>query len=85
MTETITLVIERGDNSMATSFLVWAKYRTYPQNDGDGVFVGEVEITAAETSVTTTWNTPNNNADWKIIAIPKFMDQVGIPGRIEAV
>jgi hypothetical protein len=85
MTETISIVIDRGTNQMATSFLVWGKYRAYPQNDGDGVFVGEIEITAAETSVTTSWTTPNNSANWKFIAIPKYMDQVGIAGRLEAV
>lgn len=81
---TLSIVIERGDNSMATSFLVWGKYRAYPQNDGDGVFIGEVEITAAETSVTYEWDTPNNSANWKFIALPKHMDQVGIPGRLES-
>lgn len=82
---TLNILIERGDNSMATSFLVWGAYRRVPQNDGDGVFVGEVEITAAETSVTYEWDTPNNSANWKFIALPKYMDQVGIPGRLEAV
>lgn len=85
MTQTLYVVIERGNNSMATSFLVWGKFRAYPQNDGDGVFVGEVEISAAETSVTTAWDTPNGSANWKFIAIPKHMDQVGIAGRVEAV
>lgn len=83
MTETITIVIERGDNSMATSFLVWGKYRAYPQCDGDGVFVGEIEIEAGDTSVTTEWDTPNNSADWKFISAPKYMDQVGIFGQLE--
>lgn len=84
MTETITISIERGDNSMATSFLVWGKFRSYPQNDGDGVYVGEVEISASEDSVQYEWDTPNNSVDWKFIALPKYMDQVGLPGRLEA-
>lgn len=81
---TMSIVIERGDNSMATSFLVWAKFRAFPQNDGDGVFVGEIEISPAETSVTTDWDTPNGSADWKFISLPKFSDQVGLPGQLEA-
>lgn len=82
MTETITIRIERGDNSMATSFLVWGKYRAYPQNDGDGVFVGEIEIDAGDTTVSYDWDTPNNNANWKFIAAPKRQEQVGIFGQL---
>ncbi len=78
MTETITLIIERGDNSMATSFLVWGKFRAYPQTDGDGVFVGEVEIAPDETEVSLDWDTPNNSANWKFITAPVFQEQVGI-------
>ena len=85
MTETLTIRIERGDNSMATSFLVWGKFRAYPENDGDGVFVGEIPITAAETSVSYDWISPNNQILWKFIAIPKFSDQVGIQGRLVSV
>lgn len=85
MSEIITITILRGDNAMATSFLVWGKYRAYPQNDGDGVFVGDIEITAAETSISYEWTTPNNSANWKFIALPKYMDQVGLPGRLVAV
>ncbi len=85
MTETLTIIIERGDNQMATSFLLWGKFRAFPQCDGDGVYVGEVPITAAETAVSYSWQTPNNSTNWKFIALPKYMDQVGIPGRLEAV
>lgn len=84
MTETITIRIERGDNSMATSFLVWGKYRAYPQNDGDGVFVGEIEIDAGDATVSYDWDAPNNNANWKFIAAPKFNELVGIFGQLEA-
>ena len=84
MTETVTIIIERGDNQMATSFLVWGKFRSYPTTDGDGVFVGEVEIEPSETSVSTEWDTPNNSANWKFICAPKYMDQVGIFGQLES-
>jgi len=84
MTETLTIVIERESGSMATSFLVWAKFRAYPQCDGDGTFVGEIDIDAGDTSVTYEWTTPNNSTEWKFIAIPKYMDQVGIAGNLEA-
>ena len=84
MTETVTIIIERGDNSMATSFLIWGAYRRYPTTDGDGVFVGEVEITAAETSVSTEWDTPNNSANWKFIAAPKRFEQVGMFSQLES-
>lgn len=84
MTETITIRIERGENSMATSFLVWSKFRSFPQTDGDGVFVGDIPIEPSETSVTTEWDTPNGSANWKFIAAPRYMDQVGIFGRLES-
>jgi hypothetical protein len=83
MTETLTIVIERGNNSMATSFLVWGAFRRFPQTDGDGVFVGEIDISPDETSVTYEWDTPNNQTDWKFIAAPKYQDQVGIFGQLE--
>lgn len=81
---TLTLLIERGDNSMATSFLVWGAFRRFPQTDGDGVFVGEVEIAPDETEVSLDWDTPNGSANWKFISLPKFSDQVGLPGQLEA-
>jgi hypothetical protein len=84
MTETLTIVINRGDNSMATSFLVWGKFRAYPQCDGDGVFVAEVEIEASETVTSYEWDTPNNQLDWKFIAAPKFNEIVGIFGQLES-
>ena len=84
MTETVFIVVDRGANSMATSFLVWGKFRAYPQNDGDGVFVADIPIGASDSSVIYEWTTPNNSADWKFIAIPKHMDQVGIAGRLES-
>lgn len=85
MTETLTIIIERGDNSMATSFLVWGAYRRYPQCDGDGTFVGEIEIEPSETSVTYEWDTPNNQTEWKFIALPKYLDQVGVPSQLDSV
>jgi len=84
MTTTLSIVIDRGDNQMATSFLVWAKYRSFPMTDGDGVFVGEIEIAASETSVTTTWDTPNGSANWKFIVAPKHQEQVGVFGQLES-
>lgn len=80
---TVNIVIEKPDGQMATSFLVWAKYRAYPQCDGDGTFVGEVEIGAADTSVIYEWNTPNGQTNWKFIAAPKYMEQVGIFSQLE--
>lgn len=80
---TLSILVERGTNSMATSFLVWAKYRAYPQTDGDGVFVAEVEISPAETEVIYEWDTPNGSDNWKFIAAPKFNEVVGIFGQLE--
>ncbi len=82
---TLTLLIERGDNSMATSFLVWGAFRRFPQTDGDGVFVGEVEIAPDETEVSTDWDTPNGSANWKFIVAPKFNEIVGIFGQLDTV
>ena len=84
MTVPLNILINRGDNQMATSFLVWGKYRAYPQTDGDGVFVGEIEIEPSETSVNYDWDPPNGSANWKFIAAPKYMDQVGAFGQLES-
>ena len=83
MTEVITITVERGDNSMATSFLIWGKFRAFPQCDGDGVFVGDIEISAADSSVSTDWTTPNASADWRFIAAPKYKAQVGLFSQLE--
>ena len=85
MTETLTIRIERGDNSMATSFLIWAKFRSFPTTDGDGVFVGDIPISPNETSVSYGWDAPNNQTNWKFIAAPKYQDQVGIFGQLVTV
>lgn len=85
MTETLTIVINRAAGSFATSYLVWGKFAAFPECDGDGTFVGEIDIEADETSVTTEWDSPNNSTNWKFIAIPRFLDQVGLPGRLETV
>ncbi len=84
MTEVLTIRIERGANNMATSFLVWAKYKSFPTTDGDGVFVGDLPITAAETEIEYDWTTPNNATDWKFITASKFQDQVGLFSQLEA-
>lgn len=81
---TLSIVIYRATGSMATSFLVWGKYRAYPQNDGDGVFVDEVEIGAGDTTVTYEWDTPNGQTNWKFIAAPKYMENVGLFSQLES-
>ncbi len=84
MTETLTIVIERGTNSMATSFLVWGKFRAYPQCDGDGTFIGEIEIEASADSVSYDWVSPNGQTDWKFISAAKYNEIVGLFGQLEA-
>ncbi len=83
MTQTITITIERGTGSMATSFLVWGAFHRYPQTDGDGTFVGEIPIDPDDTSVSYDWVSPNNSASWKFIAAPKTSDIVGIFGQLD--
>lgn len=85
MAVTMTIIIDRGNQQMATSFLVWGKFKAYPQTDGDGVFVGEVAIEPSETSVSYDWSAPNNNSGWKFIAAPKRFEQVGVFGQLESV
>ena len=84
MTEIITILIERGGNDMATSFLVWGKFRAYPQCDGDGTFIGEIPIEASEESVSYDWTSPNNQTAWKFICAPKFNELVGIFAQLES-
>jgi hypothetical protein len=84
MTEILTIIIERGANNMATSFLVWGQKNRYPVTDGDGVFVGELPIEADETEISYDWTSPNNSTAWKFIAAAKYLDQVGIFSQLEA-
>lgn len=81
---TLTIGLYRIPGSMATSFLVWGKFRAYPQCDGDGTFVGEIEIPADEDVVYYDWETPNGSSNWKFIAAQKYMDQVGIFSSLES-
>jgi hypothetical protein len=74
-------IIRVGGN--ATSFDVWAKKNVVPENDGDGVFVANVPIAANETSVTYAWTAPSDGS-WKFLAIPRYLDQVGLAGQIGA-
>lgn len=80
---TLDFIINRSAGSIVTSYDVWAKFRAYPQNDGDGVYVGNYPIDADVTSVIGEFETPNGSTDWKFIAIPRFMDQVGLPGQLD--
>ena len=82
----IAFYLYRGDNDTATtSFDVWAKYRSYPQCDGDGVFVGNFPIAASESYILEEWTPPNGSANWKLLALGRYMDQIGIPAQIEPV
>lgn len=83
MPEVLTITIERGEGDMATSFLVWSAYRRYPQCDGDGVFVGQIDIGPDESSVSYDWTTPNGSANWKCIAAPVFQESVGEFSQLE--
>jgi hypothetical protein len=79
---TFTLFIERGTGSYATSFDVWAKEGSYPECDGDGIYIGNVPIGADEDEVSYE-PTIDDPEDYKYIAIPLYLDQVGLPGRLE--
>lgn len=85
MTVTLNFLIERDSGSIVTSYDVWAKFGAYPECDGDGTYVGNFPIEASETSVDGEFEATNNSTNWKFIAIPRFLDQIGIPGRLEAV
>ncbi len=75
----------RGEGSATTSFDVWAKFRAYPQCDGDGVFVGNFAISASDDYTLGEWATPNGSANWKFIAFGRYLDQSGMAAQIETV
>lgn len=85
MTITLDFIIERATGSIVTSYDVWAKFGSYPECDGDGTYVGNFPIEASEDSVAGSFDAANNSENWRFIAIPRFMDQVGMPGRIDPV
>lgn len=85
MSITLTFTVNRSTGSIVTSYDVWAKFGAYPECDGDGTYVGNYPIDADETAIYGEFEAANNSDNWRFIAIPKFMDQVGLPGRIESV
>ena len=58
-----TIVIERNGDAYVTSYDVWANRNSYPQADGDGVFVSNYVMLPAENSISQTW-TPPNDGTW---------------------
>jgi hypothetical protein len=54
MTEYQHATIERNGDEWVTSYDVWAKLGSYPSDEGDGIFVGNVTIDPSEltTSIT---------------------------------
>lgn len=85
MTITLNFIIERAAGSIVTSYDVWAKLGAYPECDGDGTYVGNFPIDADEDEVGGEFDAENNSENWRFIAVPRFLDQVGIPGKIDPV
>lgn len=76
-----TIIIERATGSLATSFDVWAKVGGYPENDGDGTFIATVTIDADETEARYV-PTISAASTYKYIALPRYLDQIGLPGQL---
>ena len=72
-----TIYLERNSDAYVTSYDVWAKRGSYPQDEGDGVFVGNVAIQPSASSVSQAW-TPPNDGTWYFGALSVYNRAPGI-------
>jgi hypothetical protein len=77
MTEYQFATIERNNDQWVTSYDVWAKLGSYPQDVGDGVFVGNVEIEPDENTVSITLARPATE-DWYFGALSIYRRAPGL-------
>ena len=71
-----TILLERNGDAYVTSYDVWAKRLSYPQDEGDGVFVGNYTIQPDEDSITEEW-TPPNDGTWYFGALAIYNPHAG--------
>lgn len=69
--------IQRNGDQWVTSYDVWAKLGSYPLEEGDGVFVGNVEIEPSQTTTSIALAKPSTE-DWKFAAISIYGRDKGI-------
>ena len=72
-----TIYIERNSDSYVTSYDVWAKRGSYPQDEGDGVFVGNYTIQPEEAAISEDW-TPPNDGTWYFVALSIYNRTPGL-------
>lgn len=74
---TYNIAIERNGDEWVTSYDVWAKAGSYPQDIGDGVFVGNYPIAPEEDSILEEWETPDTR-DYYLSALSIYRRAPGI-------
>jgi hypothetical protein len=67
----------RYGDEWVTSYDVWAKIGSYPASDGDGVYVGNVEIDPSEDVVAYEWDPPYTG-DWLFSALSIYRRTPGL-------
>ena len=71
------VLLERNGDAYVTSYDVWAKRLSYPQDEGDGVFVGNITIDPDEDSIVEEW-TPPNDGTWYFGALSIYNRTPGL-------
>lgn len=77
MTDYQYATIERNGDQWVTSYDVWAKLGSYPNEEGDGLFVGNVTIPPEDDMVSITLE-KDADEDWYFAALSIYRRQPGI-------
>lgn len=76
------ILLERTGDTYVTSYDVWAKRGSYPQDEGDGVFVANYPILPSEASIIGIW-TPPNDGTWYCGALSIYNRAPGLFHRLD--
>lgn len=77
MTEYQFATIERNGDEWVTSYDVWAKLGSYPAEEGDGIFVGNVTIAPEDLTTSITLAKPASE-EWFFSALSIYRRTPGI-------
>jgi hypothetical protein len=77
MTEYQYATIERNGDQWVTSYDVWAKLNSYPTEEGDGIFVGNITIPPEDDTVAIALARPSAE-DWYFAALSIYRRERGL-------
>lgn len=77
MSGSLFVTIQRNSDQYVTSYDVWAKMNSYPMEEGDGVFVGNVTIAPSVLTTSIAFAHPDTE-NWKFSALSIYRRDPGI-------